>query len=174
MPRQCLIPLLNRRAICQIFFTSTISKFTREKRVNSDILYSTFRIKGILLNSWGQFIDILVSNQSNHYSFSFLQENSIKSFIHFTTSAVKSYLSCRLFDTSTALVLATIARLVAEGSWPVRKSRNNEKMKRKWRKIHTQHFLIFSLFPPSPSISYILYILSQNVKYGTSRMSQKT
>ena len=26
-----------------------------------------------------------------------------------------------------------IARLVAEGSWPVRKSRDNEKMKRKWR-----------------------------------------
>ena len=37
-----------------------------------------------------------------------------------------------------------------------------------WRKIHSLHFLIFSLYPPSLSISYIKigHILSQNVKYG--------
>ena len=42
----------------------------------------------------------------------------------------------------------------------------SEKM-RKWREIHSLHFLIFSLFPPSLSISYIknCLILSQNVKY---------
>ena len=40
---------------------------------------------------------------------------------------------------------------------------------RKWREIHSIHVLIFSLFPPSLSISYIknCLILSQNVKYGT-------
>ena len=40
---------------------------------------------------------------------------------------------------------------------------------RKWREIHSLHFLIFSLFPPSLSISYVknCLILSQNVKYGT-------
>ena len=40
---------------------------------------------------------------------------------------------------------------------------------RKWREIHSLHFLIFPLFPPSLSISYIknCLILSQNVKYGT-------
>ena len=37
---------------------------------------------------------------------------------------------------------------------------------RKWREIHSLHFLIFSFFPPSLSISYIknCLILSQNVK----------
>ena len=48
---------------------------------------------------------------------------------------------------------------------------NGEEMKRlrKGRKIHSLHFLIFSLFPPSLSISCIknCLILSQNVKYGT-------
>ena len=44
---------------------------------------------------------------------------------------------------------------------------------RKWREIHSQHFLILSLFPPSLSISY--QNLSQNVKKRAllSRMSQK-
>ena len=53
--------------------------------------------------------------------------------------------------------------------WDARKWRENEKMKRKWREIHSLHFLIFSLFPPPPvSISYIknCLILSRNVKYG--------
>ena len=49
-----------------------------------------------------------------------------------------------------------------------REGRNKERM-RKWREIHTLHFLILSLFLPSLSISYIkiCHILSQNVKYGT-------
>ena len=40
---------------------------------------------------------------------------------------------------------------------------------RKWREIHSLHFLIFSFFPPSLSISYIknCLILSQNVNYCT-------
>ena len=40
---------------------------------------------------------------------------------------------------------------------------------RKWREIYSLHFLIFSLFPPSLSISYIknCHILWQNVKYST-------
>ena len=40
---------------------------------------------------------------------------------------------------------------------------------RKWREIHYLHFLIFSLFPPSLSISYIknCIILAQNGQYGT-------
>ena len=48
---------------------------------------------------------------------------------------------------------------------------------RKWREIHSLHLLIFSLSPPSLSISYIknCLILSQNGKYDTfSRMSQET
>ena len=51
----------------------------------------------------------------------------------------------------------------------VRKWGEIEKMKRKCREIQSLHFLIFSLFPPSLSISYIknCLILSQNVKYGT-------
>ena len=44
--------------------------------------------------------------------------------------------------------------LLQPGSQAARKWRENEKMKRKWRKIHSLHFLIFSLFPPSLSISY--------------------
>ena len=57
-----------------------------------------------------------------------------------------------------------------------RKWRENEEMKRKWREneemerdIHSQDFLIFCLFSPYLSISYIknCHILSQNVKYGT-------
>ena len=46
---------------------------------------------------------------------------------------------------------------------------NEEEMERKGREIHSLHFLIFSLFPPSLSISYIknCLILSQNVKYDT-------
>ena len=51
----------------------------------------------------------------------------------------------------------------------MKKWRENEEMERKWREIHSLHFLIFSFFPPSLSISYIknCLILSQNVKYGT-------
>ena len=51
----------------------------------------------------------------------------------------------------------------------MRNSRGNGERIRKWREIHFLHFLIFSLFPPSLSISYIknCHILSQNVKYGT-------
>ena len=46
-------------------------------------------------------------------------------------------------------------------SWVVKKWRENEKMKmngermRKWREIHSLHFLIFPSFPPSLSISCI-------------------
>ena len=51
---------------------------------------------------------------------------------------------------------------------------NGEKMRKWWERvrkcgdIHSLHFLIFSLFPPSLSISYIenCLILSQNVKLG--------
>ena len=48
-----------------------------------------------------------------------------------------------------------------------REGGNGEKM-RKWKDTHSLHFLIFTLFPPSLSISYIknCLILSQNVKYG--------
>ena len=49
---------------------------------------------------------------------------------------------------------------------------------RKWREIHSLHFLILALFPPSLSISYIkdCLILSQNVKYGTfvANVTKKT
>ena len=47
-----------------------------------------------------------------------------------------------------------------------RKWRENEEME---REIHSQDFLIFCLFPPYLSISYIknCHILSQNVKYST-------
>ena len=64
--------------------------------------------------------------------------------------------------------------LCQPGSLAVRKWRENEKMKRKWRErmrkrseIHSLHFLIFSLFPPSLFISYIknCLIFLQNVKY---------
>ena len=61
-----------------------------------------------------------------------------------------------------------VAQLVA--AWqPGCEKMENEKMKRKWREIHSLHFLIFFLFPPPPlSISYIknCIILSRNVKYG--------
>ena len=40
---------------------------------------------------------------------------------------------------------------------------------RKWREIHSLHFIILSLFPPSLSISYIKIgqFLSQSAKYST-------
>ena len=47
------------------------------------------------------------------------------------------------------------------GSLAAKKWRENEKMKRKWREIHSLNFLMFSLFPPSPS--YILYPISKIV-----------
>ena len=56
------------------------------------------------------------------------------------------------------------------------KWRESEEMERQWKEIHSLHFLIFSLFPPSLSISNIkkCLILSQNVKYVTFvGMSQK-
>ena len=68
------------------------------------------------------------------------------------------------------------ARKWRENEEMKRKWRENEEMKRKWREneemereIHSQDFLIFCLFPPYLSISYIknCHILSQNVKYGT-------
>ena len=45
----------------------------------------------------------------------------------------------------------------------------NGERTRKWREIHSLHFLIFSFFPPFLSISHInnCLILLQNVKYGT-------
>ena len=49
-------------------------------------------------------------------------------------------------------------------------------MKRKWREIHSRHFLIFTLFRPSLSISYIknCLILLQVLNTALlSRMSQK-
>ena len=51
----------------------------------------------------------------------------------------------------------------------MRKKRGNGKKMRKWSEIYSLHFLIFSLFPSSFSISYIknCLILSQNVKYVT-------
>ena len=56
-----------------------------------------------------------------------------------------------------------------------RKWRENEEVEKKWkdkriwRKIHSLHLLILSLFSPSLSISYtkIYHNLSQNVNYGT-------
>ena len=60
------------------------------------------------------------------------------SFIHFTTSAVKSHMSCRLFDTSTTLGLVTncssvwwLHNLWQPGSRAAIKCRENKKMKRK-------------------------------------------
>ena len=49
------------------------------------------------------------------------------------------------------------------------KWRENGKMKRKWRKIHSLQFLILSLFTPSLSISYIeiCHSLAENVRYGS-------
>ena len=70
-------------------------------------------------------------------------------------------------------------------AWPFSLQENGERMRkwrvngermRKWREIHSLDFLIFSLFPPFLSISYIknCNILSQNVKDRLlSRMSQK-
>ena len=51
----------------------------------------------------------------------------------------------------------------------IKKWRGNGERIRKWRKIYSLYFLIYSLYPPSLSISYIknCHILSQNVKYGT-------
>ena len=58
------------------------------------------------------------------------------------------------------------------GERMIKRKGNGERM-RKWREIYSLHFLIFSLFPPSLSISYIknCLILSQNVKYGTFVMN---
>ena len=49
------------------------------------------------------------------------------------------------------------------------KERENGERMRKCREIHSLHFLILSLFPPSLSISSIkiCHILSQNINYGT-------
>ena len=66
----------------------------------------------------------------------------------------------------------TCGSLVAglrENGERMRKSRGNGERMRKWREIHFLHFLLFSLFPPSLSISFTknCLTLSQNVKYGT-------
>ena len=54
----------------------------------------------------------------------------------------------------------------------------NEGKMRKWREIHYLHILIFSLFPPSLSMSYIenCLIMSQNVKHSTfvANVTKKT
>ena len=47
-----------------------------------------------------------------------------------------------------------LQKLKQPASLAASKWRENEKMKRKWRKIHSLHFLIFSVFHPSLSISY--------------------
>ena len=54
------------------------------------------------------------------------------------------------------------------GEW-MRKWRGNGERMRKWREIHFLHFLLFSLFPPSLSISFTKNCLTlmQDVKYGT-------
>ena len=77
----------------------------------------------------------------------------------------------------TILWLTRLHKLCQPGSLAVRKWRENEKIKRKLRgngermrkrkEIHSLHFLIFSLFPPSLFISYIknCLIFLQNVKY---------
>ena len=82
-------------------------------------------------------------------------------------------------QTQQKYLLPGVHKLWQPGSLASRKWRDNDKMKRKWRgnrervrkwrEIHFLHFLIFSLFPSSLSISYIknCLILSQNVKYGT-------
>ena len=54
---------------------------------------------------------------------------------------------------------------------------NEEEMERKWRKIHSLHFLIFSFFPPALSVSYLSKIVSSCRKMLNTallaRMSQK-
>ena len=64
---------------------------------------------------------------------------------------------------------AELYKLRHLGIMATKKWRENEKMKRKWGEVHSLHFLIFSFFRPSRSISYNknCLILSQNVKYGT-------
>ena len=50
-----------------------------------------------------------------------------------------------------------------------RKCRGNGERMRKWREIHSLHFLIFSLFPPSLTISFIKIVsfCRKNCNYGT-------
>ena len=54
------------------------------------------------------------------------------------------------------------------GSLAVRKWRENEKMKMKWREIHSLHFIIFSLFPPSKIVTFGCKMLN------TALFSQKS
>ena len=62
----------------------------------------------------------------------------------------------------------TCGRLVAM-LWENGERRRKWRGIRKWREIQCPHFFIFSLFPPSLSISYIknCLILLQNVEYST-------
>ena len=106
------------------------------------------------------------------------------------TKCAAQLLVCHLFSFSFRFTVhhylpSGLHKLWQPGSGAARKWRENEKMKRKWREneewrgnlermriwreIHSLHFLIFSLFLLSLSISYIknYLILSQNVKYAT-------
>ena len=59
----------------------------------------------------------------------------------------------------------------------MRKWGGNGEIMRKWREIHSLNFLIFLLFPPSLSISYIkncLFCRKMLNMALLSRMSQKT
>ena len=73
--------------------------------------------------------------------------------------------------TSLLVWSAKIAQIVAAwqpGCEKMEREWGNGERMRKWREIHSLHFLILSLFVPCLSISYIkiCHILSQNVKYG--------
>ena len=101
------------------------------------------------------------------------------------TKCAAQLLVCHLFSFSFTVHHYLPSGCTNCGSLAARKWRENEKMKRKWREneewrgnlermriwreIHSLHFLIFSLFLLSLSISYIknCLILSQNVKYAT-------
>ena len=66
------------------------------------------------------------------------------------------------------ITFGSLAARLRENGERMKKCGVNGKIMRKRREIHSLHFLIFSLFPPSLSISYLknCLILSQNVKYG--------
>ena len=64
------------------------------------------------------------------------------------------------------ITFGSLAARLRENGERMKKCGVNGKIMRKRREIHSLHFLLFSLFPPSLSISYIIFF-SQNVKYGT-------
>ena len=89
---------------------------------------------------------------------------------HIFKHKIKKSMSC--FFSRNLLPSYRVAHLAASwqpGSEEMERERGNGERMRKWREIHSLHFLIFSLFPSSLSISYIknCLILSQNAKYGT-------